>query len=52
MLQHNYDYRSCLDASQRISWRIDDVVAGRTFDFRKLLAEAVPPGERARRRGR
>jgi hypothetical protein len=42
MLEHTYDYRSCLEASQRINWMIKDVIAGRTFDFGKpFLPESL-----------
>lgn len=42
MLTHNYDYRSNLQTALRVNWRIDDVIAGRTFDFGKpFLPEAV-----------
>src|SRR5262249_55503624 len=42
MLQHNFDYRSCLDASERINWKIENVIAGRTFDFKKpFLPESL-----------
>ena len=35
MLNHNYDYRSTLETSQRVNWKIEDVIAGRTLDFTK-----------------
>jgi len=42
MLQHNYDYRSNLEASEKVNWRIEDVIGGRTFDFSKrFLPEAL-----------
>jgi hypothetical protein len=42
MLSHKYDYRSNLEASQRINWTIEEVIEGRTFDFAKpLLPEAL-----------
>jgi len=42
MLQHKYEYRSCLEASERINWKIEDVIAGRTFDFGKpFLPESL-----------
>ncbi|HEU4385575.1 MAG TPA: hypothetical protein VFR85_18970 [Anaeromyxobacteraceae bacterium] len=42
MLNHNYTYRSNLEASQKVNWRIDDVIGGRTFDFSKrFLPEAL-----------
>jgi len=33
MLSHSYDYPSILETSQRINWKLEDVIAGRTFDF-------------------
>lgn len=42
MLDHRYSYQTVLDTSQRIGWRIEDVIAGRTFDFsRPFLPEAL-----------
>ncbi len=42
MLHHNYDYRSNLEASQKVNWKIEDVIGGRTFDFsRRFLPEAL-----------
>jgi hypothetical protein len=42
MLTHNYDYRSNLEASQRVNWKLEDVIEGRTFDFSKpLLPESL-----------
>ena len=35
MLSHNYDYKSTLETSERVKWKIEDVIAGRTFDFSK-----------------
>src|SRR5216684_8587229 len=35
MLHHRYDYQSNLESSLRINWRIEDVIAGRTFDYGK-----------------
>ncbi|HEV7556396.1 MAG TPA: diiron oxygenase [Kofleriaceae bacterium] len=35
MLSHNYDYKSTLETSQRVNWKLDDVIAGRTLDFTK-----------------
>jgi hypothetical protein len=35
MLSHQYDYRSNLEASQRVNWKIEDVIDGRTLDFGK-----------------
>jgi hypothetical protein len=33
MLSHNYDYGTILEASERVNWRLEDVIAERTFDF-------------------
>jgi len=42
MLTHNYDYRSALEASQRINWDLEEVVQGRHLDFQKrFLPEAL-----------
>ena len=42
MLKHTYDYRSSLEASQKVNWKIEDVIGGRTFDFGKpFLPEAL-----------
>jgi hypothetical protein len=42
MLNHNYDYRSNLETSLRINWKIEDVIDGRTFDYRKpFLPDAL-----------
>lgn len=35
MLTHNYTYQECLDNSQKVSWREDDILAGKNFDFSK-----------------
>ncbi len=35
MLSHNYTYQDCLDNSKKVSWREDDVLAGKNFDFSK-----------------
>lgn len=49
MLSHNYDYRSNLEASQKVNWKIDDVIGGRTFDFSKrFLPEALAGVEEIR----
>jgi len=37
MLSHNYDYRSNLEASQKVNWKLEDVIEGRTLDFGKPL---------------
>jgi hypothetical protein len=42
MLTHNYDYESTLETSQRVNWKIEDVIAGRTLDFTKpFLPESL-----------
>jgi hypothetical protein len=42
MLNHTYDYRSNLEAAQKVNWKIEDVIGGRTFDFEKpFLPEAL-----------
>jgi hypothetical protein len=42
MLSHKYDYRSNLEASQRVNWKIEDVIEGRTLDFSKpFLPESL-----------
>jgi len=42
MLNHNYDYKSNLETSLRINWKIEDVIDGRTFDYRKpFLPDAL-----------
>ena len=42
MLTHSYDYRSTLEASHKVNWRLEDVIANRTFDFDKpFLPEAL-----------
>ena len=49
MLTHNYDYRSNLEASQKLNWRIEDVIRGRTFDFsRRFLPDALAGVEEIR----
>ncbi len=35
MLSHNYTYQDCLDNFNQVSWREDDVLAGKNFDFSK-----------------
>lgn len=37
MLSHKYDYRSNLEASEKVNWKIEDVIGGRTFDFSKAF---------------
>jgi hypothetical protein len=42
MLSHKSDYRSNLEASQRVNWKIEDVIGGRSFDFdKRFLPEAL-----------
>ncbi|MGE5346604.1 MAG: diiron oxygenase [Acidithiobacillales bacterium] len=42
MLSHNYDYRTLLETSQRVNWKLEDVIDGKTFDFtRPFLPEAL-----------
>jgi hypothetical protein len=42
MLTHNYNYKTTLETSERIGWKLDDVVVGRTFDLTKpLLPESL-----------
>ena len=42
MLTHNYDYRSNLAASEKVNWRLEDVIGGRTLDFGKpFLPESL-----------
>ncbi len=35
MLTHNYTYKDCLDNSKQVSWKEDDVLGGKNFDFSK-----------------
>jgi len=49
MLDHRYSYSSVLETSAKINWRIEDVIAGRTFDFtRPFLPESLAGVERLR----
>lgn len=42
MLSHTYDYQSILETSQRINWKLEDVIGGRTFDFsRPFLPDSL-----------
>jgi hypothetical protein len=42
MLTHSHDYRSALEASHKVNWRLEDVIAGRGLDFDKpFLPEAL-----------
>ena len=42
MLSHDYDYGSILETSERVNWKIEDVIDGRTFDYSApFLPEAL-----------
>jgi hypothetical protein len=42
MLNHTYDYRTTLEASERVNWKLEDVIAGRRLDFTKpFLPESL-----------
>ena len=42
MLSHAYDYRSIVETSQRINWRLEDVIGEGRFDFsRPFVPEAI-----------
>lgn len=42
MLTHTYDYRTSLEASEKVNWKLEDVIDGRSFDFgRPFLPEAL-----------
>ncbi len=42
MLNHTYDYRSSFEASQKVNWKIEDVIDGRTLDYtRPFLPESL-----------
>jgi hypothetical protein len=42
MLSHDYGYESILATSQRVNWKLEDVIAGRTLDFTKpFLPESL-----------
>ena len=42
MLGHDYDYGSILETSERVNWKIEDVIDGRTFDYSApFLPEAL-----------
>lgn len=47
MLHVNFDYESCVKASERVAWRLDDLMPqGTRLDFtRKFLPEALVPTE-------
>ena len=35
MITHGYSYQNCLDNSKKVSWKEDEVLLGRQFDFSK-----------------
>ena len=35
MVTHGYSYQNCLDNSKKVSWKEDEVLLGRQFDFSK-----------------
>jgi hypothetical protein len=37
MMNHNYTYASALATSNRVAWKLDDVIAGRTFDTTQMF---------------
>ncbi len=42
MLSHHYDYKSTLEASEKVSWKLADVIAGRALDFsRPFLPDSL-----------
>jgi hypothetical protein len=42
MLSHTYDYPSILETSQRINWKLEEVIDGKTFDFsRPFLPDSL-----------
>lgn len=42
MLSHDYDYGSILETSERVNWKIEDVIDGRSFDYSApFLPEAL-----------
>ena len=42
MLSHAYDYPSILQTSERINWKLEDVIGGQTFDFsRPFLPDSL-----------
>ena len=42
-MKHNYSYQSALEASERISWKVDDIIGGdKQLDFTKpFMPEAL-----------
>jgi hypothetical protein len=42
MLNHDYDYGSILETSERVNWKLEDVIQGLTFDYSApFLPEAL-----------
>jgi hypothetical protein len=42
MLSHAYDYRSVLETSEKVNWKLEEVIEGRTLDFsRNFLPEPL-----------
>ncbi len=42
MLSHQYDYRSVLETSEKVNWKLEEVIEGRTLDFtRPFLPESL-----------
>jgi hypothetical protein len=42
MLSHTYDYRSILETSQRVNWKLEEVIGGRKLDFsRPFLPDSL-----------
>jgi hypothetical protein len=42
MLNHAYDHRLILARSQRINWKLEEVIGGRTFHFSRPLLPNLP----------
>ena len=41
MLSHAYDYRSVRETSEKVNWKLEEVIEGRTLDFtRPFLPES------------
>ena len=42
MLSHTYDYRTTFETSQRVNWKLEDVIEGRSLDFtRPFLPDSL-----------
>ena len=48
-MQHSYSYQSALAASERIGWKVDDIIGGdKQLDFTKpFMPESLGAGEAA-----